>query len=411
MSNLVNKIFLGFVFITPCLPRPTAAGPERYVVPLAMLILISAWVFAWPKRLVRGGSNMQLLVAILGFSLAVFLTRILTGGSHEEISFFVSRFLFSVGVVIFVHWFTTTDIPTSVIFKYFVYGFALAAMITIFAGVTGVRILEEDSIKPSRFLGFYKTTGIFRSFGEFGIMGAVAWVYLLVYFKDFSIQRWLVLSFLVLAAMLIAQSRNVYLVIFLATVLVVVFRATRLPGTVRTITAGSILLVPVMINFGLPILQSSEFGAALIGAEGSILDRNVDYRFDQFSYATSLFNSDMGKDLMGYSRQEWRDNMIMHIGHNVAPHNHFLSNLVFLGFLGGGVWIIGLYLMPVVMLFQTEISGNSEYLFAGIVLLTTVTGLSFYEGFFSVVVMLAVANCWASVFGQTAQWQYPVGAH
>lgn len=353
---------------------------------------------------------MQLLVAILGFSLAVFLTRILTGGSHEEISFFVSRCLFSVGVVIFVHWFTTTDIPTSVIFKYFVYGFALAAMITIFAGVTGVRILEEDSIKPSRFFGFYKTTGIFRSFGEFGIMGAVAWVYLLVYFKDFSIQRWLVLSFLVLAAMLIAQSRNVYLVIFLATVLVVVFRATRLPGTVRTITAGSILLVPVMINFGLPILQSSEFGAALIGAEGSILDRNVDYRFDQFSYATSLFNSDMGKDLMGYSRQEWRDNMIMHIGHNVAPHNHFLSNLVFLGFLGGGVWIIGLYLMPVVMLFQTEISGNSEYLFAGIVLLTTVTGLSFYEGFFSVVVMLAVANCWASVFGQTAQWQYPVGA-
>lgn len=407
MSDLVNKIFLGFVFLTPCLPRPTAEGPERFVVPLAMFFVITAWALAWPKQLTRGGAKIQLLVSILVFSLAIFLTRILIGASYEELSFFASRILFSTGLLIFIHWLSTTEIPTSVVFRYFLYGFVLASLIAIFTGITGVRILEDDSVRPSRFFGFYKTTGIFRSFGEFGIMGAFAWVYLLVFFKDFSIQRWVVLASIVMTAMLISQSRNVYLVIFLASALVFAFRATRIPGILRTVAAASILLVPIMINVGLPILQSTEAGTALVGSEGSLLDRNVDYRFNQFSYASRLFGVDVGKDLMGHSREEWRDNMVLHTGHAIAPHNHFLSNLVFLGFLGGGVWILGLYLIPAVLIFQTEISSSSENLFAGIVLLATITGLSFYEGFFSVVVMLAIANCWASAFGQTAHWQFP----
>jgi len=296
-----------------------------------------------------------------------------------------------------VRWLCTTSVSKKEVFKVFTYGFLVAGLLAIFCGITGVTILEEDSVRPTRFLGIGKSSGIKRSYGEFGIMGCIAWTYLLMFAGEFKPLNWLIAIGIVTMAMLVAQSRNVYLVWLVATTMFLLVRHVQLPKVVYASLAAIMILVPVGVEIGLPILKQTAAGEKLIGT-GSILERNVDVRFEQFDDAFMLIGRDPAGAVTGYARQTWRDLSLETRGNVVAPHNHFLSNFMFLGFAGGGVWIFGLYILPSIKLAQSFGADDRLRLTSLVCLLGTIVGLSFFEGFFSLVVMFAIALAWSIAY-------------
>ena len=396
---MIDKVFVAYTFCIPLMPRATASGVERFVVPVMLAGLLCVWFFSMSKCR-RVSANFQLLGLVIGFPTIVFLTRIvLLGVMADEGMHLVSRILFGIGLFAFAHWCTVTTVSKETIFRAFTFGFMATAVVTVFSGVTGVQILEEDSIKPSRFFGLSKSTGIFRSFGEFGIMGCIAWSYLLVYGRQMRSHVWVVGMLLVSLAMLISQSRNVYLAWTIVTAFVLLSRAVRLPKIVGGAVACLIILMPVAVELSVPILQETEIGNKLVGT-GTILERNVDVRFDQFRDAYTLTTRDPSRALLGFSRQDWRDLMLETHINVVAPHNYFLSTLVFLGFVGGGVWIVGLYIMPAILVSRLLHLNDPVVVVCFVSLLGVILGLSFYEGFFSVVVMFVLAMAWSVAFSE-----------
>ena len=400
--TLIDTVFLIFVFLIPLFPRPTAMGPERWIVPLVMSALIGLWLVCRPSiKKIRGG-NFQLLVLVLLFPLITFCIRsVVQGGLADEALQFVSRILFAIGLFVMTHWLCTTQVPRKTVFKMFFYGFLATSVLTIFCGVTGIQILEEDSVKPSRFLGLQKSTGIFRSFGEFGIMAGIAWSYLLMYRREHHVLTCLIGGAMIFLAMLIAQSRNVYLVFILVSVLLVMFKNFRLPVFFRVSLASLMILIPFAMEMTVPLLQTTNFGNQLIGT-GSILERNVDIRFEQIEEAGKMISQDPGGAIVGFPRSDWRDLMMESRGAVVAPHNHFVSNVLFLGIAGGTVWILGLFIIPGISLSQ-RIQGDRECQLAMATFLGCIIGLSFYEGFFSVVVMFSLAMAWTCAYSAKYQ--------
>ncbi len=396
----IDKLFLTFVFLIPLMPRATSLGPERWVVPALMVLLIGGWIINLRRVVPFHGSNLQLLALILGFSIAAFVFRVLVHGELElEYPRIIARILFAVGLVAMTHWLCSTTIAKKTVFKAFLLGFLTTSLLTVFCGITGIQILEEDSIKPSRFFGLYKSTGIFRSFGEFGIMGGIAWTYLIIYARRLTPSFWLLAATLVLMALLVAQSRNVYFTWLVVTLLATTLLLFRLPKFLYAFLAVFIVLLPVVVEFSIPILQETSFGNKIVGT-GTILERNVDVRFDQYGDALVMASRDPSSALLGCSRQSWEELMLETHGNVIAPHNHFLSNVVFSGLIGGGVWICGLFIFPCILLSQSIDTEDPIVAISLVSLVGAMVGLSFYEGFFSVVVMLAIAMAWSVGFSQ-----------
>ena len=397
----IDRLFLLFVFITPLLPRPTAEGPERFVLPLVLCGLIGAWLLFWPKEIRGNHPNFGLLVSILGFATLAFTFKVIVCSSTIELSMMLSRILFAVGTLVFVHWLCTTEVEPKQVFKVFMFGFVLTSCIAIFVGFTGIRILEEESVRPGRFFGIHKTTGIYRSFGEFGIMGSLAWGYLLFFRREFKISTWMVLSTIVLAGLIISQSRNVYLILFLTTLACLAMSTVQIPAFVRIAIVFGALLVPIAVEAGLPLMKQTPIVQQLVGRKQSLIGKNVDVRMEQFREVFLFISQDPIGTLGGFPRDDWRKFMINRHGIAIAPHNYFLSNLLFVGVVGGLVWIFGLFLIPAIRLSQQDHAHEPVKQLALVALWGTIVGLSFYEGFFSITVMIAIAVSWYLAFSNS----------
>lgn len=396
MIAWVDRLFMAFIFLIPIMPRPTAEGPEKWLVPALCAGLIGAWLVAWPKRHL-GKWSFQVLALLLTFPIAAFMLRMVVDSATDEVLQLVSRVLFATTVFVLVHWMSTTTLTLEQRFQCFFWGFVLSSLLAIFVSITGVQILEPESVKPSRYLGLYKTTGVFRSFGEFGIMGAIAWCYLLFFGHRMRLNTKVICGAIVLAALLVAQSRNVYLVIVFATAWVSAIRYLNISPVFKFLTATLIFLIPVGVEYTIPILTSSSIGRTLVGQENSVFERNIHVRFDQFSEGFELISMDPMGSVAGHSRATWRESSLRKRGIYVSPHNHFLSNFLFLGLVGGTVWIVGLYVVPSWQLARRADIGRPELQFSLSILLCTCIGLSFYEGFFSLVVALVLAQAWNSM--------------
>jgi hypothetical protein len=401
MIAWIDRLFMAFIFLLPVLPRPTADGPEKWVVPVICAGLIGSWLIAWPKRNM-GNWSFQLLALLLVFPIAAFILRMVVDASSDELLQLVSRVLFATTVFVLVHWMATTNLSLERRFSCFFWGFILSGLLAIFVSVTGMQILEPDSVKPSRYLGLFKTTGVFRSFGEFGIMGAIAWCYLLFFGQRMRLNTKVICGAIILLAMLVAQSRNVYLVIVFATVWVGAIKYFNFGAALKFLTATLLLLIPVGIEYSVPLLKANAIGRTLVGQENSIFERNMEVRFDQFKEGFELMSMDPMGSVAGHSRANWREYSLRKHGNYIAPHNHFLSNLLFLGLVGGTVWIVGLYVLPSWQLTRMADASRPEFQFSLSILLCTIVGLSFYEGFFSLVVALVLAQAWSSMVAVTA---------
>ena len=62
------------------------------------------------------------------------------------------------------------------------------------------------------------------------------------------------------------------------------------------------------------------------------------------------------------------------------------------------MWIVGLYIMPSIMVSRLLHSDDPAVVVCFVSLLGAILGLSFYEGFFSVVVMFVIAMAWSVAF-------------
>ncbi len=402
--STIDKAFLAFVFLIPLMPRPTAEGLEKWIVPLLLSALIGSWLLCRNRAETRGG-NFQLLILVLGFPMVAYVLRALVqGGLEDEILQLVSRLLFATGLVVMVEYFSSTKIPKDEFFKALFFGFLATSLLTIFCGITGIQILEEESIKPSRFIGLHKSTGIYRSYGEFAIMGCIAWAYMLTYKNRFLPSFWWTSAGIIIFAILISQSRNVYLVFILTTVFSVMFRRILLPGAVQVVMALGLIMIPVAVEVSLPLISATSLGRHIIGT-GSILEKNVSVRMDQFGSAIEMMGKDPTGAVVGFPREKWGLHMEKLHGVKVAPHNHFLSCVLFLGIAGGTVWILGLYLIPSYILSNSLGNSNPIHQLVMICLLGTIVGLSFYEGFFSVVVMFTLSMAWSLAFSNAPESQ------
>jgi hypothetical protein len=277
-------------------------------------------------------------------------------------------------------------------------GYILLACVIIFVGVSGIGIFGE--VRPARTYGiklpFFKTAGVPRSYGEFGVIACAAWSYFLVSKRDLSRPcRWAV-AIVIILSVIISQSRSTYMGILLVSIsyFALLRRATRLMIGICLLVS---LLFPLIVSTGMSAFQENRLGKALMG-EG-LYEKNVHGRFATFQKAMNLLLNEPGRLVFGISHAEWTR---VAAGledaaedADVGLHNHFLSNVVFLGPVGGAIALL-IFFVPLVALIKYapfDVVDN-QLLFLSFCGMSVC--LNFYEGFFSIIVALELCCLWIS---------------
>ncbi len=397
------KVAMTGVLLMALVPRPTVIGPLRFAAPLlaTTIVFASLWHYAAHRhRSGRGWLPVSGLMLLL--VTAVYGTRVLGSGSVDEYQYVVSRFLM-VFVVIALCYFAATTGPES-LWRALSYGVIVLSALVLFIGVTGVTFLE--AARPGRTLGItvplFKSTGVPRSYGEQGIIAALATSYLLGYWSQLTPRFRNLLSAAVLVLVVVGQSRNMLLAV-VATV-AVWFLATRRR---RYVLVGAALLVAGLATFFvrlvLPVVGSTAVGQALIG-EG-VFEVNVFGRFTLVDDALVLIRSDPSRFLLGFEHSDWSMYYSSLQGEETGIHNNIVASLLFLGVFAGMASLYLLYAGPArLVLHQLRHADlhpehRQRRLVAVTGLVGTLTSLNFYEGFFSLVVAVQVGILWALATG------------
>jgi hypothetical protein len=363
------------VFLLPLSPSPALApGVLRFVAPLVMAVLLVALVRSSAPRGLQSGELLRPAIVLVGVALTV--TAFMDPGG-DAVERAVSRALLF-GVI-----FTLSTVPVrhvEAILRSFVLGGLAAAVLAIASATTGVSILGGD-VAPNRDflipLDIYKTTGLPRSYGEFGIIlaGCIAGLRLL----RPPLLRLGAIPVIVVAVAA-SQSRNVILTCLVAVILT-------LPSARRSIGRGAWMAI-VVAAFLVPlaverVVSSSELVSERFVGQG-IYERNISARTGQVGeFTDALRSAPEMRQLDGMDRQTW------HRLYGVSPHNHFLSLLAFDGVFGLAA-IVVLWGGATAVLARRRRPLLTD---AGVWLPAGIVALSFYEGAFSpsVAVLLGLA--------------------
>ena len=397
-SKFVNGVVLGFVFLIPFIPPPTSLGPAKFLAPASMLFVAAVLIMLGLTERRRSG---QVSRNSAGLGMVVLLVLLFHGVrifyQHEmsEAPYWVSRGLFWITGLILLAWLgNSDDITPEILLERFFWGVVALSVLVIFVGFTGVTWF--GGVRPSRTYGvkmpFYKTSGIPRSFGEFGIMASTAWAFFLVYHRRFRLFKRAAIAGVLLLAILIAQSRNVYLSIVVVTAAYVVL--TNMPN--RSVFARVILtcafFMPFIIDFALPWIGSLPIGEALIG-EG-VFEKNVYSRGVQHEIALNLIMEQPSRTLFGYSHAEWLRWMGELEDKEHVIHNHFISLILYMGLLPGGFALLALYVIPMYRMIRYADWQSPENMAVYLAVTGCVLSLGFYEGWFSPAYVIVVVSAW-----------------
>ena len=267
--------------------------------------------------------------------------------------------------------------------------------------MTGATIFEAP--RPGRAFGieipFFKNTGVPRSYGEFGVLMSIAWAYWLVHFRNMTRITRTATGWLLIAAVFISQSRSTYLAIVVISVAYGVNWTLRNSGAAvrkrafQFMLIGAVLL-PVLLEAALasPIGRIG-FVEALVGRQ--TFEENVFVRFFIIRSAIEALLDGGMSSLLGISHAVWDANFALPGQDPIALHNHFLSNLVFYGLLGGSASLITFFLWPFIGVVKRQVSiGDRTSLVALLSLFGGIVNLHFYEGFFSLILALELALLW-----------------
>ena len=396
----LDPLFLGVVLLVPWMPPPTASGPEKFVVPLVLFVIVASfvlWTTAQGSAPLSVPRRRYLILATLSI-LGIYSLRFVVRRDFGELLFFLGRAAMLIGFVTFVHWMGVSRVEISRVQRVFTFGFVALSVLIIFKGVTGFAILGAPD--PPRPLGFnlplYKNNGLLRSAGELGIMATIAWSYLLVFRHTFRRSHWWTMSLLVLGAIIVSQSRNVYLASASITVLHVGFRLfrTNLIGGIAIVGAT---FAAFILEVLLPWLRDTAIGALFIGQQ--TFEANVDNRVLLDSIAVDTMISHPVRSLLGISHSEFYALAEAAIGGEVTIHNGLLSNLLFLGWIAGGATLAIYYAGPGIRLLrESTLRARPEAEAVFLALIGTIMSQNFYEGFFSLSLMLVLALCWTVAY-------------
>lgn len=256
-------------------------------------------------------------------------------------------------------------------------GALITASIVIFASVTSTRFLGTELLPNRDFIfpvGLPKTTGLPRSFGELGLILAAGLA--TYHLARTRLTRLLALG-VIASAFLVGQSRNMLLVLAaVGACLLLKNRVKNLSG-IGGILGLVALFSPVVISL---LISQGEVADQFVG-EG-IFARNVDARLNLLEEVEVV--ADRGwlfGRFFGATRAEWGTIA------SFAPHNHFISLLVFDGYVGL-LYFFSVYISPILRVGRrADALRQPEFLFiAG-----GVVALSFYEGAFSASLAVALA--------------------
>lgn len=392
----IDSAFFAFIFLMPLIPRPTIENPLKYLGPLTIMVLIGTFI-TWRLMNVKNifilPKKVLLLITLVVFILLLYLGKIVTFNDWRELPYFISKLISFILLYSFLRWMILKDIPIKSIYKCLFSGVLILSFITIFCGITGISLFgEEGDIRPPRVYGitlpFYKTSGIPRSFGEFGIFMSVAWSYVLMYRYELKNYQKIIYPTVILLAVIISQSRSTYIAILLITLSYFLLRH-RIKLYKYILIAA--LALPIIIGLAMPILIKSPAAKVFIGE--STYEKNVLHRLLSYKVALDLIVDNPKKALAGITHANWKDFFFEMTDEEVVLHNNFLSSIIFLGIIAGLVNIF-LLLLPTLLLLTMQIEKSKIISLIFLITLGSIVCLQFYEGFFSIIFTFQLSILW-----------------
>jgi hypothetical protein len=400
---------LVFIVLTPLIPRPTVSGLPALLAP-AFLVFILIAFFICVVSLAKLQTSELPIVGRIFFLLLVptliYGIRILAQSQWSEEGYFAAKLGMSVGGLVILLWLYAAKVDVQRVYKALLAGYIMLAVLMMYVGVTGQGVFEPA--RPSRSYGLhiplFKAAGVPRSYGELAIFSSLVLAYLLVYRREMKKSLWLLAVVLWFGSELVAQSRTGFIA---GAVVLIGFASIRMlarRAVAFLIILGS-LSIPVAAQLLYPSLQSEPFISDVIGQ--NIIQQNVTFRVDMYATAfSSLSNPSISLLTWGIDREQWFVGTGGALGTDTVLHNYFLSTLMFFGVLGGSLTLLGLVIMPLWRLASSGLVTRQQEV-AFLATIGMVTSLQFYEGFFSLILMLQLAVLWYVAYG--AEPPRPVG--
>jgi|GEM_PF-2487699 len=383
------NFLVAIAFLLPLMPSPA-------LVPVfaPLLLLICAGLLLFGTQIGAKSSVVAYRTApakqLLALVLALVLGSIVADPSEVGLLRLLARVLF----VAFVFAFATNLLRLDHthrdrVMRAFIYGTVGVCIIAIATSVTGIAIAGE--LRPSRGIGLLpggaKSAGVIRSYGEAAVIYSGGLALLYHQRHRFRLSTAMGIFAILILGISVSHSRNVYATAAFTVALIgahfLVGRRSLL--TWRTMLRGGLLialLTPFLVGLVTEAASTNSIAAYFTG-EGT-LEANISSRSNHVRTAFDLIVNDPAVLATGATETEWH----RALGNNVAPHNQFVSLLLFSTPLVGAIAIAILYFGPVWR-------GAREFSFkdgpiaiwgAGVIY-----ALSGYEGLFSPSLALCVA--------------------
>jgi len=395
--SLIDRLILMLIFLLPIIPSPALSYWTGILLPIVIIIIFTIslyWCFLLPGLTVLNSKLILLTYLLLGSSL-FYLVRIVMNWEIAELNYMLSRLLFCFTLLSLVIWIVKRSISIHLIYKFLFYGFLCSALFIIFVGITGLNILGEP--RPPRLFGgdfpFNKTCGVPRSYGEFGVIASAAWSYFLIYSSKRNWLLKLVACALILFAIVIAQSRNTLLAIAMIS-LSYFFVRVQFLKKYSLIMFILTLFLPFFLFLIFPSFSDTYISDLFLASNTDI--RNVESRFDHIKMVIQFMADDPVSFLRGVGHREFNDFLFSFLYKAGVIHNHFMANIIYTGFMSG-CFFLGLYIIPLVAMFKRLItSDNNDVAFLYLTSIGTISSLHFYQGFFSITLILYLSALWAT---------------
>lgn len=397
--TLIDKIFFAYLFLLPLIPRPTIDHPLKFLSPLlasTVLFAFLLWLLAHKSLKIPKYSGIGIILSLVIMILLVYAIRVIINGEWEELPHLASKLLTFLMLLSFLIWMLVRKVPIKTLYSGVFYGFLVLSLLIIFIGITGIPLFGE--VRPPRLfeivLPFYKTVGIPRTHAAYGIFASAALAYFLIYRNNYKKITQIILGSIILLSIVISQSRTTYTAIVLIAIsyLMINHKVTR-----RFFPIAMLILV-----VGLPslieVFQSSWHEIPIVNmfVGERHLQRNIHFRLDLNRSATDTLIESPLRSLFGIPHSQWMpEYSIRGIYESETIHNHFLSNIIFLGLLGGLLNIL-LYLIPLASIIKNWSSNNKSLHLIFLVTVGTITCLQFSEVFFSIITTFILSTLWVT---------------
>jgi O-antigen ligase len=389
--QVMDRILFFLIFLLVFLPMPTIEGPAAYLAPVVITVVFFIYILnlATTKISIPRKSGITMVILLMLAVLSIYSSRVLLNQEWYETKYFISRILTFISIFFFLIWMESRRIPLKAIYKTIFYSVLLISLGVIFIGTTDYGDLGGAQRTLIIKMPFYKNLATPRSYGEFGIFVTAAWAYYLLFKQEYNFLIRIIMAVILILTTLITQSRSTWLAFLIVYTVYIIIKyrlIRRAPSAILTLT----MVLPFVVFLAITTFGHTFLLKGMVG-EG-IWEKNVYSRFEVDSMAIGILAKHPLKMLVGMSHADWM--RYFPKGEiAVGLHNHFLSNIVFLGMIAGSFYLL-LYLTPMIRIIKSNYNDDTDAALMMLVSLGLLTCLHFYEGFFSPIASLEISTLW-----------------